>query len=181
MNEVLMTIENRASCRAFSDDMIADEIIEKIAYAGVCAPSARNLQPWKIVVIKDKELINAMDDEGMRVLKAQEDPSAYNRFMERGGHLFYNAPLMFVILKKDNADLDVGIVAQNIVLAATSLGLGSVHCGMARIPFENLQFQQQVGINHQWQLGTTILVGHPAKEFTPHTPDLNKIEYINAK
>ena len=71
----------------------------------------------------------------MRILAESEDKSTYQRFMDRGGTLFYNAPCMFLILKKEGTDLDTGIVCQNISLAATSLGLDNVICGMARIPF----------------------------------------------
>ena len=94
-----------------------------------------NMQPWEIIVIQDKTLIDEMDASIMDMLSKQEDKTLYDRMMERGGRIFYNAPCMFLVVKKPGMDLDCGIVTENISLAATSLGLGNVICGMARLSF----------------------------------------------
>ncbi|NLJ89650.1 MAG: nitroreductase family protein [Clostridiales bacterium] len=182
MNETLQTIKKRFSCRAYDGRLPEKEKLEAIALAGVQAPSAVNRQPWQINVITNKALIEEMDAEGMRILAESEDKSTYQRFMDRGGTLFYNAPCMFLILKKEGTDLDTGIVCQNISLAATSLGLDNVICGMARIPFNGPkgdEFKEKAGFSEGWEFGVAVLVGYGKMANSPHTPDTSKIRFID--
>lgn len=181
MSETLQTIRNRYSCRSFTGETIEQEKLEAIALAGVQAPSAMNLQPWEIVVIRDKKLIEEMDAAAMVMLSKQEDKSIYERLMGRGGKLFYNAPCIYVVVKKEGADLDCGIVTENIALAASSLGLGNVICGLMRLVFDTPKgehFKEQI-IPEGYEFGMSVLVGYATNaEGTPHEPDLSKIKYI---
>lgn len=182
MNETLSTIKQRYSCRAYDGKLPEKSKLEAIAAAALQAPSAMNVQPWRIVVITNKSFIDEMDIEGMRTLAEAEDKSAYERFMSRGGKLFYNAPCMFLILKKTGSDLDIGIVSENIALAASSLGLGNVICGMASIPFNGAkgnEFKQRADFGDDWQFGMAILVGHAEETKEPHEPDMSKIRFID--
>ena len=186
MNDTLRVISERYSCRSFDGKTPDREKLEAIALAAVQAPSARNCQPWKVIVITDKSLIDEMDEEGLRILAGHEDKSMYDRIKERGGKMFYNAPCMFLILKQAgegfyNVDLDCGIVCENIALAAASLGLGSVICGMAGIPFtgpRSSQFKKKAGFPEGWEFGIAVLVGYAGKTGAPHEPDESKISFI---
>lgn len=181
MNETLHTIAQRYSCRAYDGRLPEREMLEAIALAAVQSPSGVNAQPWKIAVITDKALIDEMDADGMQILKESSDKATYERFMNRGGTLFYNAPCMFLIYKKPETDLDCGIVSENIALAASSLGLGNVICGMARIPFEGpngAKFKQKIGWPEGWEFGMSVLVGYAKGAGTPHEPDLSKVTYV---
>ncbi|HHU71170.1 MAG TPA: nitroreductase family protein [Clostridiales bacterium] len=181
MNETLQTISRRFSCRDYEGRLPEREKLEAIALAAVQSPSAMNRQPWQVLVITNKSLIEEMDAEGMRILAEAEDKSTYERFMERGGTLFYNAPCMYLILKKPGTDLDTGIVSENISLAASSLGLDNVICGMAAIPFNGSkgdEFKKKVGISDGWEFGMAVLVGYGKTKKDPHTPDISKIRYI---
>lgn len=182
MNEVLKVIAERNSCRGYESTPIEKEKVEAIALAAVQAPSAMNLQPWKLVVITDKSFIDEMDNEAMNVLKASDGQDAYDRMMSRGGKMFYNAPCMFVVLEKNNSELDSGIMVENISLAASSLGLGNVICGMAGMAFageKKEQFEKKIGIDEEYKLAMTVLVGYPTAPKAPHDPDLSKITYIS--
>jgi len=182
MNETLNTIANRYSCRAYDGKPVEKEKLEAIALAAVQSPSAMNLQQWQINVITNKDFIDEMDAEGMRILSEADDKSAYERFMNRGGKLYYNAPCMFLLLKKPGTDLDTGIVSENIALAASSLGLGNVICGMAAIPFNGPKgelFKQRAGFSDGWEFGMTVLVGYAEKSGAPHEPDMSKICFID--
>ena len=95
MNETLKTIKNRFSCRSYTGEAVEKEKVEAIALAGVQSPSGLNQQPWKISVLQNKELIDEMNDVLMDILSKQEDRTAYDRMMSRGGKVFYNAPLMY--------------------------------------------------------------------------------------
>ena len=181
MNETLRVIAERYSCRAYEGGLPEREKIEAIAMAAVQSPSGMNRQPWQIVIITDKGFIDEMDAEGMRILSGMEDRSTYERFMGRGGKLFYNAPCMFVILKQPGTDLDCGIVSENISLAAASLGLGHVICGMAGVPLSGdtgKSFRQRIGFPEGWEFGTSVLVGFAKGVGAPHAPDMAKIRYL---
>ena len=182
MNETLKTISQRYSCRSYTGKLPEKSTLEAIALAAVQSPSAMNNQPWRIAVITDKKFIDEMDAEGMRILGESEDKSAYERFMNRGGKLYYNAPCMFLILKKPRTDLDIGIVSENISLAASSLGLGNVICGMAAIPFTGPKgeiFRKKAGFSDGWEFGMAVLTGFAEKTGAPHEPDMSKICFID--
>ena len=142
------------------------------------APSAINAQPWKIIVVQDKAMIDGMDAYGMEVFKNQADQTVYNRMMSRGGKLLYNAPCMIVVAMKEGTALDCGIVVENMALAATSLGLGNVICGMARVPLNKEEYKNVI-LPEGYVFGTSLLVGYATNnDGTPHVADLDKISYI---
>ncbi len=181
MNDTLRTIANRYSCRAYDDRKVEKEKLEAIAMAAVQSPSAMNRQPWQIIVITNKDLIDEMDAEGIRMLSEHEDKSLYDRIMSRGGKLLYNAPCMFLIAKQPSTELDSGIVSENIAVAAASLGLGNVICGMASIPFmgpKNGYFKEKFGFPDGFEFGISVLVGYAKTEGAPHEPDVSKIRFV---
>lgn len=181
MNETLQTIKNRFSCRSYTGAAIEKEKVEAIALAAVQSPSGMNRQPWKILVLQNKALIEEMDDALMEFLSKQEDTSAYERMMSRGGNVFYNAPCAFIIAKQEGMDLDCGIVSENIALAASSLGLGNVICGMMGMAFmteKGVQFKEKL-IPEGYEFGVAVLVGYAAAEGTPHEVDMEKIVYLD--
>jgi len=181
MNEVLKTIKKRYSCRDFSGMMPTNEMLDMITEAALEAPSGMNMQPWKIIIIKNKELLNDMDKEGMYNISKMDDKTLYDRMMSRGGNLFYNAPCMYFILKKPNTDLDCGIITQNIAIAATSLELGSLICGLVRMCFlgsRNEEFKIRLGIPEGYELGMAVLVGEARADRKPHDIDLSKVAVI---
>ena len=181
MNETLTTMKNRYSCRSFTGMEIEKEKIDAIAAAGVQAPSGLNLQPWKIIVLNNKALIDEMDQALMNKLASLEDRSIYERMMSRGGTVFYNAPCMYIVAKLPGKDLDCGIVAENMALAATSLELGNVICGMAAMLINDAcgaKYKEKL-IPEGYEFGIALLAGYPANENgTPHEPDYSKIIYV---
>ena len=183
MNETLKTIAERYSCRDFADAPLTDTQINAIVDAALAAPSAVNRQPWHVIVITDKVQIDEMDAESMRILAAAEDKSTYERMMSRGGKIFYNAPCMFMVASdgSDYAAMDCGILSQNIALAAHSLGLGNVICGMARIPLNSPrgdEFKKRMQFPEGYAFGIAILVGTAKSGKAPHELDSNKVAYI---
>ena len=186
MNETLKAMEQRFSCRKFNGEVPNDEELNLIAGAAIQSPSAMNRQNWQVIVIKDKKLIEEMDAEGMNVLANMPELSLYKRMMDRGGSLFYNAPRMIVLAIKEEEpsgeeQLDCGIVAENIVIAAQSLGLANLHCGLARLPFagdKGEEFKQRLQFPKGYGFGIAILLGHTDVQGTPHVPNQDKITII---
>ncbi|MBE5939653.1 MAG: nitroreductase family protein [Lachnospiraceae bacterium] len=177
----LNTISTRYSCRSYTGEAVEKEKIEAIALAAVQSPSGMNQQPWEIIVVKNKSLIDEMDEVTMDMLSKMEDKSLYDRIAGRGGRIFYNAPCMFIIAKRPGTDLDCGIVSENIALAASALGLGNVICGLARLVFDTEKGEEYKSklIPEGYEFGMSVLVGYATNpEGTPHQPDMSKIRYI---
>ena len=185
MLNTIEAIRTRYSCRAFGGGMPADGDLRTIAEAGVAAPSGMNRQNWRVIVVKNRELIADLEAEGLRNLAAQPDKSVYDRIMSRGGRPFYNAPCMAVVpmdKTEPGGVMDCGIVAENIALAATSLGVDNVICGLAAFSFAGdraEEFMRRLGFPAGYEFGIAVLLGYAADPGgQPHTPDLDKITVI---
>jgi nitroreductase len=186
MNEVLKTISKRFSCRSYTEKKLEEEHLSAIAQAAIEAPSGMNRQGWQVIIVKDKHLIDEMDVEGMKVLSSMEDKSTFERIMSRGGRLFYNAPCMVVIAITESnpkgAELiDLGILAQNIVLAATSLGIDNLHCGFVGVAFAGEKaayFKRKLQFPEGYECGLGVLLGYAKEPGQPHVPDKDKITVI---
>lgn len=117
-NVVIKTILNRKSVRQFSSKPVEKTKIEAILHAGMAAPSARNRQPWKFIVVDEKDLLKAL---------GEELPYA---------KMLLDSPLGIVVCgdirnKEDETAntfwvQDCSAAVENILLAAESLGLGAV-------------------------------------------------------
>jgi nitroreductase len=183
MNETLKTIAERYSCRDFYDTPLTDEQVKALVEAALASPSAMNRQPWHVIMITDKALIDELDAEAMNVLAAAEDKSGYERIKSRGGKVYYNAPCM-VLAASDGSSfgsMDCGILSENVALAAHSLGLGSVICGMANIPLNGPrgdEYKKRVKIPDGYGFGIAILVGKAKSTKEPHELDKAKVTYI---
>lgn len=183
MNETQKSIMERFSCRGFSSNAVSEENIKTIVDAALAAPSAMNQMPWYITVITDKVFIDELDAEGMSILAEGEDKSGYDRMMERGGKLFYNAPCMIVISGNDSSasPLDCGILTQNIALSSHSLGLGNVICGMAGVPLTGrraAEFKERMLIPQEYNYTMSVLIGEPTTSKDPHELDYSKVSYV---
>ena len=102
-NEVINTIMARRSIRKYLDKPVEHEKLEAVALAGINAPSAMNRQNWAVRIIEDQKLL--ADVKGM----------------------CRNAPNLICVCTPTDGrfDLDAGLMGQNMMLAAQSLGLGT--------------------------------------------------------
>ncbi len=183
MNETLTVMEKRYSCRDFKPDALPQNALQAIAKAAVQSPSGMNRQAWRVIVIKDKHLIKEMDAAGMQAIANWEDKSAYQRMMDRGDRLFYGAPVMFVfaISSEEPPLIDCGILCESVALAATSLGVANVICGMARVVFEGArgaEFKKRLHFPEGYMFGCSVLLGYANSGKAPHEPDMEKIIVI---
>jgi nitroreductase len=186
MNETLKTIANRYSCRRFTDRAVPDADLRAIAEAAVQSPSGMNRQFWRIAVVKNKRLLDDMDAEGMRVMSELPDKAMYEHLLSRGGKLFYNARSMVFIAIKEaypkGAELiDLGIVAQTVCLAATSLGVDNCQCGFTAFCFAGgraQEFKTRLKLPEGYECGLGVLLGYAGEQGKPHAPDKAKITFI---
>ena len=123
--DVIMT---RTSIRNFTGDPVSQEQLETILRAGMAAPSAINIQPWRFVVLTDKERIAELFGGGFR---AQMFTSAGAVIVVCGQTTFMRKPWGQPDAPEELSDNifwfeDCSAAAQNILLAAHALGLGAV-------------------------------------------------------
>ena len=186
MNETLQVIAKRYTCRDYKSHMPPDEQLQAIAQAAVQAPSGMNRQAWRVIVVRDVALMQDMQAEALAHLAGMEDPSMYNRIMERGGRLFYGAPCMIVVPidpeQYGPALIDCGILCQNIALAATSLGIANTLCGLTGLAFASGQradeFSRRLGFPDGYAFGCSVLLGYANTTKPPHEPDAGKISFL---
>jgi nitroreductase len=122
INPTLETIFNRTSIRSYSDQKVEKDQIMTLLKAGMSAPSAVNKQPWEFIVIDDKDLMGKIGDE----------------FKNAG--MIKKASCAIIVCGNMNLTLggdvqefwvqDCSAATENILLAAHSLGLGAVWCGV---------------------------------------------------
>jgi len=184
MNETLKNIAGRYSCRDFASTPLTIEQEKQLIDAALAAPSAVNRQPWRLIVVRDKALIDEMDAEGMAIMAADEDKTGYERMKARGGKLFYNAPFLVLILSDGSkwGALDSGILCQNIAIAAQSIGLATCMVGMAAIPLNGpngASLQKRLGFPEGFHFAIGILAGTPLSGKDPHELDHGKVTYIS--
>ncbi|MCL2670319.1 MAG: nitroreductase family protein, partial [Syntrophaceae bacterium] len=125
--------------------------------------------------------------EGMKNLYALPDRNIYKRIISRGGKLYYDAPCMIVVpiakTEPGGTELfDCGIVSENVALAATSLGIDNLICGLIAFSFagdRGEEFKQRLGFPDGYEIGIAVLLGYAANPGgKPHEPDWDKITVI---
>lgn len=121
-NAVIENIMTRTSIRDFKDTPIEDSKIETLLRAAMAAPTAGNKQPWRFIVINDRYTLNAISDNFHSMSMAKKAPLA----IVVCGDLNATFP-------GDGADYwiqDASAATENLLLAAHSMGLGAVWCGI---------------------------------------------------
>ena len=133
MNEVLKALRERRSIRKFKPDMPKKEDIDAIIEAGLYAPSGMNRQSAIIVAVTDKEFRDKLAADNGRVMGRE------------GGDPFYGAPVILIVLARKDAFTgiyDGSLVMGNMLLAAHSLGLGSIWIHRAKEEFETKEYKK---------------------------------------
>lgn len=111
-NSVLKAIAERYSCRGYTEQVPTDEQLKAIADAAVMAPSAMNLQPWKIIVIKDRDILNDLESDAIEYLANLENKAMYERIMSRGGRYSITRRLCSLSLSRKAENSTAGSFAR---------------------------------------------------------------------
>ncbi len=158
-----LTVDNlfaRRSIRQYTDEAVSDEEIRVLLEAAMAAPSAGNRKPWHFVVVTDAQL---------REQIAASHPHA---------GMVRQAPVCIVpcgqpsLSFEDRSDFwiqDLSAATENILLAATALGLGSVWCGVHPVQERVREAREILGIPEDVIALCYIAIGHPAEEKEPRT------------
>jgi hypothetical protein len=146
MNDIIKAIEDRRSIRKFKADMPAKEDINQIIEAGLFAANGMGKQATITVAVTRKELRDKLSAVNCRIGGWKE-----------GFDPFYGAPVILIVLADKNwanRVYDGSLVMGNMMLAAHSLGLGSIWIHRAKEEFEMPEYQQflkDIGVEGEWE------------------------------
>ena len=177
VNPVLSTIMARRSVRKYLDNPVEHEKLEIIVRAGINAPSGMNRQPWIVRVVEDQKMIADVNE----VFK-KANPEQVNRD-KNFKNMFRNAPnLICVCTPTNGGDLDAGLLGENMMLAAQSLGLGTCCLG-GPVRFLNTNadakfFLDRLDIPDGYKLNYILAIGYPDEQPEAKPRDASKVKFI---
>ena len=178
VNPVLSNIMARRSIRKYLDKPVEHEKLEVIVKCGINAPSGMNRQPWIVRVVEDQKLIADVTE----VFK-QENPEQVARDKDFK-NMFRNAPNLICVCTPANGggELDAGLLGENMMLAAHSMGLGTCCLGgPVRFLLSNekcMFFLDRLDIPSDYKLNYILAIGYPDEQPEPKTRDASKVKYI---
>jgi len=171
--ETIKTISRRrTSCRDFNDGTLSKEKITGLINDAVWVASGSNNQPWRFVVITDKEKMKAYSVAAKKMWLEELENSPHiqqyeNAIRNPDYNIFYNAPALVIIYGNSSSYwhvYDCSMVAQNIHLLAEEQGLGCCWIGFAHNIFADPAIKGELGVPEEYQLVAPLILGHPAKK-----------------
>ncbi len=185
--DLFEALYSRRAVRSFTDEAVDEPTITKLIDAAIHAPSAMNQQPWSFIVIRDRHLMERISAESKRtLLRTSPLGLAPHHFQDlladQNFEIFYNAPALVVIAgPTDNpwTVADCSLAAENFMLAACALGLGTCWIGFAQAWLATNEGKAAIGLDNALTAVAPIIVGHP-KAHPPGTPRRGpEVSWIN--
>lgn len=175
---VVENIMTRRSIRDYKSEPVSREQMAKVLECGIYAPSAMNMQAWAVRVVDAPDFI-----EGVTNLATTENP----KLKEDEGfrNIFRNAPTVaFIAIPEESysGEFDSGLLAENMMLSAWSMGIGSCCLGSV-VPLMNSEeakpYMERLNFPEGYKLMLAIAFGYPEGEI-PEAPerDYSKAYYI---
>ncbi|MCI9129838.1 MAG: nitroreductase family protein [Eggerthellaceae bacterium] len=164
-------IFERTSVRKYTDEPVDREQLQQLLFAGMAAPSAGNQQPWEFFVAMDADMKQKLSECSPYAHCAAEAAAVIAVCQREEGLRF-----------EPCATQDMSACVENILLEATTLGLGAVWLGIApeedRVQKVAAVIGDECASLHPFAL---VAVGHPAEEFEPRSTkrmDQSRIHWI---
>ena len=158
INEVLDTIKTRRSVRSYKSDAVPSELLDAILEAGTYAPTGGGRQSPTIIAVTSKKYRKEIERLNAEVMGKDADP-------------YYEAPVVVLVLAEGMSNTfieDGSCVLENMMLAAASLGLGSVWVHREREIFDS---ERGKALLREWGLSKTLRgVGSIALGYSAETP-----------
>lgn len=177
-NPVIENIKARRSVRKYQDRQVEHAKLQQVAECGIMAPSGLNQQPWAVRIVESKSFI----EETTRHF-VQEHPDMVKRDANFK-NMYRNAPnLICVAAPADgSADVDAGLLGENMMLAAQSLGLGTCCLGSAARILESAEWAKpylaKLNLPEGYQLIYILAIGYPDEAPQAKPRDLSKIQTL---
>ena len=181
-SSVAEIIEARRSVRAYEPKKVEREKLQRLAELGVAAPSAMNRQEWELRIVDDeawiegatKSYLAAVDGSG-KADYMLKDPNFRNIFRNASAVIFIGAP------EGEFSDVNIGMLGENIMLAAVDMGLGTCCLGSVLGIFAEpamKEYLASLGFSEGYSLRYALAVGYPAEQPEAKPRDLSKIAFV---
>ena len=164
MNTVIQAMLDRRSCRSFTQEQVREEDLQQILLAGTYAANGRGLQAAKIIVVQDPQIIEQLRKMNAAIMGNPDlDP-------------FYGAPTVCVIVADTEVRTwqeDGSLVIGNMMLAASTLGVGSCWIHRAQQEFDSPEGKallQKWGVPDYYRGVGHCILGYPASDLPAARP-----------
>ncbi len=183
MNELMDVIKSRRSVRAYKSDPLKREELELIIEAAIYAPSGRNMQPWHFTVIQDREVIGRINAAAKSVLAKSDSEWKRKIGLSPTSDITYGAPALIIVSGRKDVDTsiaDCSAAAQNMLLIAESMNIGSVWLGLVRACFAVPGEAERLGIPQGYEPYFGVALGYKKNEEKREAPPRNRdvVNYI---
>lgn len=178
---VIDAIMARRSIRQYKETPVPRELLQKIAECGVNAPNAMNKQEWEVRILDDANYMNEVTE-----LMKQEMPQFVNSDAPGFRNAFRNAMALIAVACPDDelgmTLINVGLMGENMCLAAQELGLGTCIMAAPSI-FMNSSasakpYLDKLGFSPGYKLRYFLAVGYPDETPNAKPRDLGKIKVV---
>jgi len=159
MSDIMTHILSRRSIRKYTDEPVSREDILRLLQAAMAAPSASNRRPWEFVVVTEPDVLKRL--RGALILGRYNAPAAIVVCGNMGRAQPWPA--------RDFWIEDCSAATENILLAATGLGLGSVWIGVYPIGLFVKAVSRALSLPKSIIPLGAVYVGHPAETKAPRT------------
>ncbi|MGO9170730.1 MAG: nitroreductase family protein [Rhodomicrobium sp.] len=175
--EVGKAIASRRAVREYTAQAVDERLIRDLIDAAVQAPSAVNQQPWTFTVVRDQSILDRISHEAKSHMLATMPASAHSGHFrsllsDPNFHIFYHAPVLMLISAVAEGPWiveDCALAAENLMLSAYAVGLGSCWIGFAQSFLNTPDGKNALGLPAAWVPVAPIIVGHP-KAAPPPVP-----------
>lgn len=176
---LMEAIFHRRAVRRYSDRELDADTVQQLLTAAVQAPSALNLQPWVFAVFHGRLLLRDYSERAKRHLVATyptrfELNSRSALYEDPGYDLFHGADTLVVIYAAAgqlHPNEDCCLAAENLMLAAYALGLGTCPIGFARPWLDLPETKRELGVPEHYRAVFPVVVGYPAGPVEPTSRD----------
>lgn len=178
---VVNVIKARRSIRKYKPEPVRRDQMSVILDCGINAPSGMNKQPWAVRVVDNKDFLDGLTELWLQ--KQGEEVAAQTRAEEGFRNMFRNAPTVIFIAAPigGNGNLDCGLLGENMILAAQSMGIGSCCLG-GPVRFmkseEAAPYLEKLQLPEDYELLYAIGMGYPAESPEAKPRDASKAFYI---
>jgi nitroreductase len=182
MNDIRKFIYERRAVRKYRNTAVERKLLDEVIDAGRMAPSGMNLQPWKFYVVMDRDLINKMDDQVRIVVQDIYSMPQMVEFLKTKNPIFHGAPVViFITAPKENewAALDIGMCAQNMMLAAKAAGLDSCPIGLGKF-IERTSLYSLLEIPVTEHVIISLSIGYGDEKPPVHERKKDNVVYVRA-
>lgn len=172
--DILKTIYARHSVRAYAPTPLDSATVQTLLDAAVHAPTAMHEEPWAFVVVQDHALLQRLSDlakplfvEEVRHRNAHGTSHSFDHFIQPDFNIFHGAPALIIICAKPSSQFitaDCWLAAENLMLAASAVGLGSCVIGSAVAALNIHKVKTELGIPDEYSAIAPIVVGVPSGE-----------------